>query len=384
MKRLLIIALLVCPYVLDAQSPLQIRRGISDSLWGVARLVGQPLWTTDSCELYVDSDSGKINIGGMYSAYGRLTYAVDAQGSDTYVVTFPNFVLRGYFAGMTVRFKANTVNTGAATINVNSLGAKAITKNGTTALNDGDIAAGSVVTITYDGTQFQLQGNVFGFNTDIVPTTANSYDLGSTASPVDTGYAKAWKETGHENADNFFSVPNIPFLTNLGAGSSSYTQALNDTIYIVGIYLQKAIKLGKLALMTGTLSGSSPVRTVSCAVYNYNLARVDTTAATAYAASDDMSATFQNGGVAGPGFVYVAFSLYFSTSGTMRFMSATFSASDFGGAVFGAQIAGRPIVGFANEKLSAGTGWPATITTKAPGGTGVTVPYMFVFGTNLD
>jgi hypothetical protein len=36
------------------------------------------------------------------------------------------------------------------------LGAKAITKNGSNPLDAGDITVGAVVTVTYDGTQFQL------------------------------------------------------------------------------------------------------------------------------------------------------------------------------------------------------------------------------------
>jgi hypothetical protein len=64
--------------------------------------------------------------------------------------------LAAYAAGQTFRFIAAANNTGAVTININSIGAKAVTKQGTTALVSGDIVSGSTVTITYDGTQFQL------------------------------------------------------------------------------------------------------------------------------------------------------------------------------------------------------------------------------------
>jgi hypothetical protein len=83
-------------------------------------------------------------------------YAADAQASDTYVITLSP-APTAYVTGQTFRFKANTVNTGAATINVNSLGAKTIVKGVNTTLANGDIAAGQVVTITYDGTNFVLQ-----------------------------------------------------------------------------------------------------------------------------------------------------------------------------------------------------------------------------------
>ena len=87
---------------------------------------------------------------------GEATYAVDAEASDTYVIALTP-APAAYSTGMQVKFLANTANTGAATINANTIGAKAITKNGTDALENGDIAAGQVVTAVYDGTQFQLQ-----------------------------------------------------------------------------------------------------------------------------------------------------------------------------------------------------------------------------------
>jgi hypothetical protein len=61
-----------------------------------------------------------------------------------------------YAAGQSFWFVSAGANTGAVTINVNGLGAKAITKNGTVPLVAGDIPAAVVVGIVYDGTQFQL------------------------------------------------------------------------------------------------------------------------------------------------------------------------------------------------------------------------------------
>lgn len=83
-------------------------------------------------------------------------YAADAGGTDAYTITLstaPN----AYAVGQTFRFKANTANTGAATLNVNSLGAKTIVKGVNTTLSNGDIAASQIVTVTYDGTNFVLQ-----------------------------------------------------------------------------------------------------------------------------------------------------------------------------------------------------------------------------------
>lgn len=86
-------------------------------------------------------------------------YAADAQGSDTYVITLSP-VPTSYTNGMIVYFKANTTNTGAASINVNSLGAKTIVKGVNTTLANNDILAGQFCTIIYDGTNFVLQNPV--------------------------------------------------------------------------------------------------------------------------------------------------------------------------------------------------------------------------------
>ena len=64
--------------------------------------------------------------------------------------------LAAYAAGQMFYFVAAGDNTGAVTLNINSLGAKNVTKNGTTALVAGDIKSGQTVAVIYDGTRFQV------------------------------------------------------------------------------------------------------------------------------------------------------------------------------------------------------------------------------------
>jgi hypothetical protein len=84
-------------------------------------------------------------------------YAADTGAANAYAVALANSP-GSYVAGLRVVFKVSNANTGASTLNVNSLGTKNITKSGTTALAGGDLKAGQIVTAVYDGTQFQLQG----------------------------------------------------------------------------------------------------------------------------------------------------------------------------------------------------------------------------------
>lgn len=60
-----------------------------------------------------------------------------------------------YVTGQMFWFVASGTNTGATTLNIDSLGAKNITR-GTAALAAGDIVNGAVALVVYDGTQFQL------------------------------------------------------------------------------------------------------------------------------------------------------------------------------------------------------------------------------------
>ena len=91
--------------------------------------------------------------------YGQLqanaTTIATVTGTDTLTGSLTP-ALPAYATGNLFSFVASGTNTGAATINLNSLGAKSITKKGSTALDAGDIVTGQVYLIEYDGTRFQL------------------------------------------------------------------------------------------------------------------------------------------------------------------------------------------------------------------------------------
>jgi hypothetical protein len=88
------------------------------------------------------------------------TTTVDTVGGTGDVITLtPGTAATAYTTGDRYQFDAAATNTGATTVNVSGLGAKAITKreNGTnTALESDDMVIGKSYVIAYDGTQFQL------------------------------------------------------------------------------------------------------------------------------------------------------------------------------------------------------------------------------------
>lgn len=87
-------------------------------------------------------------------------YAADAGSTDAYAITLTG--ISAYATGQTFKFKANTANTGACTLNVSALGAKTIKKDVTTDLATGDILANQDVVVIYDGTNMQLVSGLSG------------------------------------------------------------------------------------------------------------------------------------------------------------------------------------------------------------------------------
>jgi hypothetical protein len=83
----------------------------------------------------------------------RNNYAADSGSANTYAVAISPPAL-GYSAGLEITFRATNANTGAAVLNVNALGAVNLINGDGTSLSSGQIAAGSIVKATHNGTAF--------------------------------------------------------------------------------------------------------------------------------------------------------------------------------------------------------------------------------------
>lgn len=184
----------------------------------------------------------------------------DAGSTDDYACS-PAPPFTAYATGMIVNFKAATANTGAATVNFNSIGAGAIKKVAggvTTALDDNDIRAGQWVTVVYDGTNFQMisalgnAGSSSGSGiSSCVPTSASATAYTCTPSPAvgsyTTGLTLAFKpdidNSGNATVDvNGLGVKNLVTLTGSGVlGSLSAGDIQADAEYVIiydGTYFQ--------------------------------------------------------------------------------------------------------------------------------------------------
>lgn len=203
---------------------------------------------------------------------GSTIYAADAGASDSYAVTLVP-APSAYVAGMVVNFKANTLNTGAATLNVNALGAIAIVKSFNTALDTGDIKAGQFVSVIYDGTNFQMVSPVAQFFKGTTASGTTTYDL-STASgtqniphglgviPKVFNVSAAYTPGGAVSMAHSFSGSSVSLYNDAGAGNvqSTFRVSSNNTSYQTAVITADATNI----ILTWTKT-TSPTGTASIA-----------------------------------------------------------------------------------------------------------------------
>lgn len=111
------------------------------------------------------------------------TYAADSVGTDSYAITLSPAV-GSLSTGLKLNFKAGTANTGACTLAVNGLTAKSIKKNVSDDLITGDILANQIITVIYDGTNFQLLSKT----PTLVPTIQTFTSNGTWTKPAGLKY----------------------------------------------------------------------------------------------------------------------------------------------------------------------------------------------------
>jgi hypothetical protein len=112
--------------------------------------------TTSSLRTY----SGSVWFNSVQTVGTEQSTATGVAGTNTVTGTLVG--VTSYAFGQMFRFVAANTNTGAMTVNWNGLGAVALTKNGNTSLDAGDVPAGSTVIIIHDGTRFQLASGAGG------------------------------------------------------------------------------------------------------------------------------------------------------------------------------------------------------------------------------
>lgn len=311
--------------VLTNATGLPISTGVSGLGSGIATFLGTPSSANLAAALTDETGSGAAVFGTsptlVSPALGTPTALVltnatgfpkidvvsasgfcsDAGANDTYTCNLSP-AITAYVTGTSYRFKANTANTGAASVNFNSVGALTIVKlvaGITTALNDNDIRAGQWVECVYDGTNCQMLSPL-----GAATTGTGSYALSTSPTFVTPtlGVATATSYNGL----TLTTTTGTFTLTNAKTLSVSNTLTFTGTdgssvAFGAGGTAVKVVASGTSALATAAISSAT------CAT-------VVTTSATGTATTDVISYTFNADPTATTG--YIA-----STSGTLYIVS---------------------------------------------------------------
>jgi hypothetical protein len=170
---------------------------------------------------------GAATVGTDAARYSQIQGGTDklitVTGTDTLTGSLTP-ALTAYAAGNQFSFVVANTNTGAVTINIDGVGSKSITRTGSTALVAGDMVAGQVVLIEYDGTRFQLlNGNSF---TNLLVSGTLTYG-GVTLTNAVTGTGKMVLDTS-PTVNNPTVTNYVESVVTIGTVTSSNTIALTN------------------------------------------------------------------------------------------------------------------------------------------------------------
>lgn len=160
-----------------------------------------------------------------FNLTGAVNFYPDNGAPNTYTIT-TSPAMTVIPLGATFSFQAARANTGTSTLNVDGIGGITIKKNGGTGasvgsnLAPGDIAAGQIVNVAFDGVNFQLQSTLgnstssgsgantalsnlgsVAINSDLLPNAPAAVNVGSASLPFNTVYAQQFRVPGSSTAE---------------------------------------------------------------------------------------------------------------------------------------------------------------------------------------
>lgn len=179
-----------------------------------AAIPGRLYFTSDTEQIFYDTGTAWQNVTPLLSAASisaiqqeKYVYAADTGAVNALAVSLspaPTIV-----AGSLVVVKVANTNTGASTIAVNGGTATAITKEGSTALSGGEMKAGQIIFLAYDGTEYQLIGAISsggggGTVTSVAVAVPSRQSV--SGSPI-TSSGTITISDNNESANEFFAGP---------------------------------------------------------------------------------------------------------------------------------------------------------------------------------
>lgn len=179
-------------------------------------------------------------------------YKVDTGTANAYLIA-PSPALTGYTIGQILSFKALNANTTASTLNVNGLGVKTIKKSGGTAdLASGDIGAGMIVLVEYDGTNFSMLNPTANAPTE-APIDGSFTELG-----ISTLTATESIAAGNAVAASLYQSSLIGYDTSGATSATGNTNSIGaNSNRIMVMMVAGSANSGSSCTISGTLGGQS-------------------------------------------------------------------------------------------------------------------------------
>jgi len=152
--------------------------------------VGSINWSENQAPSTVNNSS-RAEMADVKGFVDFLSAAKIATGTDTLALT-SGLTLTAYSQGMMFAFENTTQNTGAVTLNVDTIAAKAVVKNHDVALASGDLEAGGIYLVAYEATadNFQLLSAVSNAPGDLL--ASNNLSEVTAATAADNLTAMRW------------------------------------------------------------------------------------------------------------------------------------------------------------------------------------------------
>jgi len=188
---------------------------------------------------------------------GTKLSGTTAGTATTYTLTL-NPAITAYTAGLSLWVKFHLANTGAATINVNGLGAKTLVKDVSTALVANDIPINQWYTLVYDGTNFLIQDIGFG------GVNLSARLLGALSDETGTGVAVFGTSpsftTSIVGSATFALCNTVTTNLSLGGAATTFAAGGTPTTSLTANYFINATASGQTKTLnfgTGGASGST-------------------------------------------------------------------------------------------------------------------------------
>ena len=189
----------------------------------------------------------------------NATRTLTVSGTDTLTAS-GSPALTSYTAGLSFVFVVANTNSTAVTLNIDGLGAKNVTRDGSTALVAGDLVAGEVVQVVYDGTRFQVLNR----------NSMTNLNLSGTLTVASTATAASFVDT----AGKVRAVPQAG-----SAKTTSYTLATTDLGQFVQVGTGGSIVIPNSTFAAGDIvsvfNNTTGNVTITCSTTNAYIAGID-------------------------------------------------------------------------------------------------------------